>query len=163
VDDSDSLARAVGLREQMLASVREENERMAREAARNRCDQCPHPKPARDEVVTLPNGIRLSVYVAHCRHPGPDCTARVQSHLLSEPPEVANRMVEHLAAEPGLAAAGVGWLACLAPDAERLILTYRVPESARVAAAVGSLSVEAFRDPRPDEPGAAPDGREREG
>ncbi|WP_202920396.1 TraR/DksA C4-type zinc finger protein [Urbifossiella limnaea] len=127
-----------------MASVREENERMAREAARNCCKQCPHPKPERDEVVDLLNGVRLSVYVAHCQRPGPDCTALVYSHLLSEPPAVANRMVEHLAAVPELAAAGVSWLACLAPDADRLILTYRVPASERVAAAVGAMRVEEF-------------------
>ncbi len=145
MDKAERLARATRLREAAMADVREMNEQMARAAARACCDQCPHPKPERNEESVLPNGVRLSVHAAHCRQPAPDCTARVYSHLESEVPEVANRMVEHLAAVPDLAAAGVTWMACLAPEADRFILTYCVPESGRVAAAVGSMPVEAFR------------------
>jgi len=157
VEEEERLARVAQLREVAMASAREENERLAREAARDRCDQCPEPKAQRDEVVALPNGIRMSVWVTHCLLPRTDCTALVCSHLSSESPEVANRVVEHLAAVPELATAGVSWLACLAPGADRLLLTYRVPELARVAEAVGALPVESFRQPRHAEPVAAPD------
>src|SRR5262245_35707420 len=100
MEEAERLARAARLREAALEAIREEDERMAREADLDRCDQCPHPKAERDEVVKLPNGVRLSVNVRHCQRPGPDCTALACSHLLSESPEVANRMVEHLIALP---------------------------------------------------------------
>jgi hypothetical protein len=148
VDDEERVARADRFREAAMASVREDDERMSREASRDCCEQCLRPKQHRDSMAELPNGVRLSVYVAYCERPGPECTALVQSHLLSERPAVANRIVEHLAAVPELAAAGVGWMACLAPDANRLILTYRVPELERVAVAVGALRVKDFeREP----------------
>jgi len=147
MEDAERLARATRAREAAMAAVREENERMVQEAARDRCDQCPNPKRERDEV-------HLSVSVMHCERPGPDCTALVCSHLVSEPSKVANRMVEHLAAATELAAAGVSWLAT---GADRLILTYRVPEIQRVAAVVGALSVEAFRHQSQAEPSAAAD------
>lgn len=142
---TERLARVAQLRKAAMQAVREENERLARQAARDRCDQCTEPKYERDEVLPLLNGIRLSVDVAHCDRPGADCTALVCSHIVSESPEVANRMIEHLVAQPELAATGVSWMACLAPGADRLILTYRVPDSARVAAAIGALPTESFR------------------
>lgn len=148
MDEAERIARAAQLCEAAMASVRVENERMARAADRDCCVQCLQPKPERDEEATLPNGVRLSAYVARCQQPGAGCTAFVQSHLLSESPAVANRMVEYLVALPELAAAGVSWFGCLAEGADRLTLTYRVPESERVAAAVGALRVEEFeREP----------------
>jgi hypothetical protein len=148
MDDPERVARGTRLRDAAMQQVREENERLAREAARDNCAQCPEAKATRDEVVSLPNGVQLSVYVAHCQRPAADCTAQVCAHLVSESPEAANRMVRWLAAQPDLKAAGVNWMASLAPGAagaDRLILTCRVPELARLTAAVGAVPVEAFR------------------
>jgi hypothetical protein len=157
MEEAERLASAARLREAAMQAVREENKRLAREAARDRCDQCREPKSQRDETMSLPNGVRLSVRVAHCQSPGPDCTARVCSRLVSVPTDVANRVVGWLATEPDLAATGIGWMACLAPGTDRLILTYRVSGSRRVAATVGALSVEAFGQQSRAEPCDAPD------
>jgi hypothetical protein len=145
MDDPERLARAARLRDAAMRQVREENERLSREADRDNCAQCREPKAVRDEVVTLPNGVRLSVYVAHCQRPAADCTAQVCSHLVSEPPEAANRMVRWLAEQPELMAAGFGWTGCLQPGVDRLMLTCRVPELPRLMAAVAIMPVEAFR------------------
>lgn len=123
--------------------VREENERIAREAALACCAQCPEPKQERHEVVVLSNGIRMSIFVTHCRAPSEACTALVSSHLVSELPKVANAIVESLAADERLRAMGVGYLACGSSD--RLVLTYRVPAVLDVKAAVSMIDAETFR------------------
>jgi hypothetical protein len=136
------------MREETLAWIREEGERSARENAIDLCAKCPHVKSERREERTVFNGLRLSVFVAHCHHPSADCTARVQSHLISETAQVANRIVQHLVELPDMAKAGVSWLACFAPEADRLILTYRIHQMELVLVALGKLRIEEFlRDP----------------
>jgi hypothetical protein len=154
VDDAQR-QRAALLREQAMRARAEENQRMALEASIDRCDKCPKPKQEYDRELSLPNGIRLSLYCHRCESPDANCTALVQSHLPSEPPAVANRIVEWLAERPELKAIGVSWVACLHWEADRLILTYRTPVEERVIAAVGAVAVEEFRGSA--EPGAALD------
>src|SRR5262245_19607249 len=152
VDEAQPQQRAALLREQAMRAAADENERMARQTAIDRCDKCLKPKQDYDRELLLPNGIRLSLYCHRCESPDPDCTAMVQSHLLSEPPAVASRMVEWLVERPELKAIGVSWLACLHWEADRLILTYRTPVEERVIAAVGAVAVEDFRGSAEPEP-----------
>lgn len=157
MDDAERRRRAASLREQAERAAAGENERMEREAAIDRCDRCPSPKQEYDQEYALPNGIRLSLYSRRCESPGPECTALVQSHLSSESPAVANRVVEWLAERPEMQALGVSYTACLHWEAERLILTHRTPVEGRLIAAVGGAPVKEFRDEC--DPGAAPDER----
>ncbi|MGL6096255.1 MAG: hypothetical protein ACRC7O_10730 [Fimbriiglobus sp.] len=132
MEDPERVRRAAEMWAAVERSTREENERLEAAAALARCERCPEPKRLRDEVLTLAGGLRLSVYTTPCSAPGPDCTAAVSSHIVSEPPAVANRIVERLAADPKLAAAGVTCMIPLHWSAERFVLSFRVPTLGRV-------------------------------
>lgn len=142
--------RIAALRKRHLARVAEENQRMAQQAAVDRCGGCSEPKHEQDDTVTLPNGLVLSRFVTRCAAPNGGCTARVYSHLPSESPAVANRIVDWLASLSELRVYGASWLACLSSD--RVLLTYRFPVLDDVAKVVATVSVEEFRavpDPAP--------------
>jgi Prokaryotic dksA/traR C4-type zinc finger len=143
--DNTSHPRAIYLREQALRMIHEDNERMAQQAAIDRCDKCPEPKRQDNHQVTLSNGISLATYSHHCGQKNADCTALVQAYLLNQPAEVSNRIIEWLVEQPELKAAGVQWMGCLAIGADRLCLAYRVHEAGVVASAVAALRVEEFQ------------------
>ena len=145
MDDTERQKRVNLLREKAMRLAAEENERMERQAAIDRCDKCPNPKQQYDRELLLPNGIRLSLFRRCCESPNSDCTAVIQSHLMSESPAVANRIVEWLYEQPELKAIGVGYVVCLHVDVDRLILRYRVPVQAQVVARLGTIPVEEFR------------------
>jgi hypothetical protein len=145
MSDAERHQRAILLYEQAMRAVTEENEGLAREAAILRCDKCPRPKHEYDLLLSLPNGIRLWVYCCRCDSPGSDCTAEVQSHLPSESPAVANRIVEWLAERPELHALGVTWFTC---GENRHVLTYRTTAEGMVVAVAGAVPVDEFRTSR---------------
>ena len=142
--DSDREARIAEFRETCLREQHEENERLEREAAIDRCDQCPYAKIERNDSVKLSNGLCLASHSMYCRNPSTDCTAEVGTYLKIEPVELNNRIVEWLVEQTELKAVGVSWTYCLMPDAP-LMLTYRVPASELVARVVGAVCVEPFR------------------
>lgn len=136
---------ATSLREQALRAIEEDNERMALQAAIDRCDKCSEPKRDENRKVMLSNGLLLATYAHHCDQQNADCTAMVQTFLLNQPPAVGNRIVEWLVEQPELKSVGVQWMGCLAIDADRLSLAYRVPASDVVEAAVAAVRVEEFQ------------------
>lgn len=138
-------SQAAALREQALREIAEENERAAQQVSIDRCDQCPEAKRDDFRKLSLPNGILLRIHAHYCGQQRPECTASVDAYLLNQPPEVSNQIVEWLAQQPELRAAGVGWMGCLAIGADYLLLTYRVPVSGMVEAAVAAVRVEDFR------------------
>src|SRR5262245_14861084 len=86
----------------LLSEAAKLNGELERQAAIDRCDKCPNPKQEYVRELTLPNGVRLSLFSFRCPSPGVECTAPVSGHLPSEPPLVANRIVEWMAEQPGL-------------------------------------------------------------
>jgi hypothetical protein len=146
VMDEAALARAADLREQAERAIAVENERLAQEAARDRCDGCPEPKHPSEARVTMPNGLDLVSYVERCVHNDRGCTALVHTYLLAQPAEVTNRIIEWLTGLPQLQAASVLWMGCLAPGADRLMLVYPAGKAGQVLAAVAAIRVEDFLD-----------------
>jgi hypothetical protein len=145
-NEAERRERGVGFEERALRQIQEEEEETQRQAAIARCDRCPKEKQTREQEWTLPNGLVLWTQRCQCADPGPDCTAQVDAQLKSETPATANRIVDHLVEAPVLKAAGVHWMCCLHPAAERLFLTFPGPSLSLVLAVVGALRVEHFRE-----------------
>jgi len=145
-DDGERRQRAAHNREQAERLVAQINAEMHQRIALLRCDQCPEPKKQHLRELSLANGIRLWLSCHHCQAPGSECTAQVHAHISSEQPAVANRIVDWLVKQPALKLIGVSSLACGHQDVNRLILTFRVPVLEQVAAAVGAIPVEEFRN-----------------
>lgn len=142
MNDADRRKHAARVNEAAMRAVEKLNEELNEELAICRCDKCPNPKQENVRELDLPNGVRLSLYYCHCESPNSDCTAGVASHLPSESPSVANRIVEWLVEQPDLKPLGVTWWTC---GEDRHVLTYPTPAEAKVVTAVGAVPVDEFR------------------
>jgi hypothetical protein len=113
-----------------------------RQTARACCAKCEWPKQLHDEVVTLANGLRLSLYGTFCAEPTADCTAEISTDVLVAPPEFGEQIVRRILAAPELQPLDVGMLICCVPGEYRAFLSYDYPDQATVFKVAEALPAE---------------------